>query len=179
MSLKILANLIGITAVVLCVLCFQSRTRRGILFLNASSRVFYVLQYILLGAFAGAVLDLTALLVTILARHKDNRWLKKHPGLMILGANGFVVAMGLLSYENGYSLLPIIGVLFETGAFWLNRERNIRLVSFASIPFWLAYNLICGAYGSVLGNVLTAGSIGLAIFRYDILKKKQKRNEKE
>lgn len=170
--MKILANGIGIIAVILCVLCFQCKTRRGILVLNATSRVFYVLQYILLGAFEGAVLDLTALLVTMLARHKNCRWLKKHPALTIAGANGFVVVMGLLFYKDIYSLLPIVGVLFETGAFWLNRERNIRLVSFASVPFWLAYNLICGAYGSVIGNVMTMGSIGLAIARYDLLKNK-------
>lgn len=168
--MKILANVIGITAVILCVLCYQCRTRRSILVLNAISRVFYVLQYILLGAFEGAVLDLTAFLVTLLARHKDSRWLKKYPALTIGGANVFILVMGLLFYKDIYSLLPIVGVLFETGAFWLNRERDIRLVSFASVPFWLVYNVLCGAYGSVLGNVLMMGSIGLAVFRYDIRK---------
>jgi len=153
------------------VLSYQLKTRRGILFLNAGSRVFYVLQYLLLGAFEGAVLDIVALLVSVLAQRKDSGWLKKHPGLTVLGANLFVVAMGLLFYKDIFSLLPILGVLFETGALWLNRERQIRFVSFFGAPFWLAYNLIFAAYGSAVGNVLTMVSIGIAIVRYDILRR--------
>ena len=168
--MKILANIIGIAAVAMFVLSYQLKTRRGILLFNAGSRVFYVLQYILLGAFEGAVLDIVALLVSVLARHKDSGWLKKHPGLTIVGANVFVVAMGLLLYQNIFSLLPIFGVLFETGALWLNKERQIRCVSFFGAPFWLIYNLISGAYGSAVGNVMAMVSIGIAILRYDLLK---------
>jgi len=169
--MKIIANIIGIAAVAMFVLSYQLKTRRGILFLNAGSRVFYVLQYLLLGAFEGAVLDIVALLVSVLAQRKDSGWLKKHPGLTVLGANLFVVAMGLLFYKDIFSLLPILGVLFETGALWLNRERQIRFVSFFGAPFWLAYNLIFAAYGSAVGNVLTMVSIGIAIVRYDILRR--------
>lgn len=174
--MTILANIIGIAAVILCVLSYQFKTRRGIIFFNASSRIFYVLQYILLGAFEGAVLDVVALLVTLLAQRKDRGWLKRHPKGIIWAANVFVVAMGLLFYQNCYSLLPIIGVLFETGAFWLDREQQIRLVSFLSVPFWLAYNLLFAAYGSAVGNVMTLVSIGIAIIRYDILKQTNPRN---
>ena len=56
--MKIIANIIGIAAVAMFVLSYQLKTRRGIIFFNAGSRVFYVLQYILLGAFEGAVLDI-------------------------------------------------------------------------------------------------------------------------
>lgn len=170
--MKILANIIGIAAVAMFVLSYQLKTRRGILFLNAGSRVFYVLQYLLLGAFEGAVLDIVALLVSVLAQRKDSGWLKTHPRLTILGANAFVVTMGLLFYKDVFSLLPILGVLFETGALWLNRERQIRFVSFFGAPFWLAYNLIFAAYGSAVGNVLTMASIGIAIVRYDVLRRK-------
>lgn len=169
--MKLIANIVGIAAVVLCVLCYQCKTRRRIIFFNATSRVLYVLQYILLGAFEGALLDIVALLVSLLAQRKDCGWMKAHPRLTVAGANIFVVAMGMTLYKNLFSLLPIIGVLLETGAFWLNKESQIRFVSFFSAPFWLAYNLVFAAYGSAIGNILMMVSIGLAIARYDILKK--------
>ena len=171
--MRILANVIGIAAVAMFVFSYQCKTRRGILLLSAGSRVFYVLQYILLGAFEGAVLDLAALFVTLLAQRKNRGWLKKHPRLLIAGANLFLVAMGLICYQNIFSLLPIAGVLFETGALWLNKERQIRFVSFFAAPFWLAYNLLAAAYGSSIGNVMTMASIGIAILRYDILKNRK------
>ena len=166
--MKSLAVIIGIAAAAMFVLSYQFKTRRWIILLNAGSRVLYVLQYILLGAYEGMALDLSALLVSMLAQRRDSGWLRKHPKLTISGANLFLVAVGLLFYQNIFSLLAIIGVLLETGALWLSRERRIRFVSFFAAPFWLAYNLACGAYGSAIGNVITMVSIILAIVRYDI-----------
>lgn len=166
--MKIIGNIIGFAAVAMFVLSYQRKTRQSIILFNAGSRVLYVLQYILLGALEGAALDMVALLVSVLAQHKDSGGLKKHPRLTILAANIFVVAIGLVFYQNIFSLLPIVGVLLETGALWLNRERQIRFVSFFAAPFWLAYNLIFAAYGSAIGNVMTMVSIGVAILRYDL-----------
>ena len=116
----------------------------------------------------GMALDLTAFLVSLLAQRKDRGWLRRHLKLTILISNLLLVAVGLLFYQNVFSLLAIIGVLLETGALWLSRERQIRFLSFFAAPFWLAYNLTCSAYGSVIGNIITMASISLAIFRYDI-----------
>lgn len=177
--MKIIANSIGAAAVAMFVASYQLKTRRGILICNAGSRILYVLQYILLGAFEGAVLDLAALFVSLLARHKNSGWLNRHPGPAIIGANVFVVAMGLLCYQDLTSLLAIFGVLFETGALWLTRERHIRFVSFFGAPFWLAYNLAAGAYGSAIGNVMTMVSIGLAIARYDVSQRRKQNPRKK
>lgn len=165
------ANIIGIAAVVMFVLSYQFKTRRSIIFFNAASRVFYVLQYILLGAFEGAIMDIAALLVSLFAQHRDKGWIKKHAAAAVVLSGVFVIVTGLLFYENIFSLLPIFGVLFETGALWLKKERSIRFVSFFGAPFWLAYNLVSAAYGSAAGNIITMVSIGIAIIRYDILRR--------
>lgn len=171
--MKLAANIVGLAAVAMFVLSYQLKTRRGIIFFNAGSRVLYVLQYLLLGAFEGAVLDVVALLVSVLAQKKEHGILSKHPKTTIIGANLFILIVGLMFYQNVFSLLPVAGVLFETGALWLNKEKEIRILSFFGAPFWLAYNLIYVAYGSAVGNVMTMVSIGIAILRYDLLKKKE------
>lgn len=173
--MKILGNIIGIVAAAMFVLSYQLKTRQNIIFFNAGSRVLYVLQYILLGAYEGIALDCVAFLVSLLAQRKDKSWLKEHPKLTIVGATVFIVAIGLICYQNLFSLLPIFGVLFETGALWCSKERQIRLASFFGAPFWLSYNLVYTAYGSAIGNIMTMVSIGIAIMRYDILTIKQSR----
>jgi hypothetical protein len=77
-----------------------------------------------------------------------------------------IITVGLLLYENPFSLLPILGVLLHTGAFWIENERIIRRVSLLGSPFWLIYNLYCHAYGSAIGDILTMVSILLAMYRY-------------
>lgn len=170
----LLANIIGIAAVAMFVLSYQLKSRNGILLFNAGSRVLYVLQYILLGAFEGAVLDITALLVSLLAQRRNTGWVKRHALAAFVGGNIFVVFMGMLCYQNIFSLLPIFGVLFETGSLWLTKESRIRFLSLFGAPFWLAYNLLFSAYGSAAGNILTLISIGIAIARYDLPERSRK-----
>ncbi len=171
--ISIIANVVGVLAVLLFVLSYQMKTRRGIILCNILSRGLYVVQYLLLGAFSGAVLDILGMGVSLVAQKKDVPFLKKHLPLVIVSTDIVVVAAGLLLYENIFSLFPILGVLLHTGAFWMTRERHIRRISFLGSPFWLVYNLVSRAYGSAVGDVITMASIAVAMVRYDILGKKQ------
>ncbi len=169
--MKYIANAVGICAVITFVLSYQQKKRRNIVLCNAISRTLYVLQYILLGAFEGAVLDVVGIGASIAAQNKDKSFIKKHLTPVIVAVNAVIIISGIVMYENVYSLLPMFGVLFHTGAFWFTKEKHIRLASFLGSPFWLAYNLLSGAYGSAMGDILTMCSIGLSIYRYDIKRK--------
>ncbi len=171
--MNILATVLGLLAVAMFVGSYQLRSRRAIIFFNAGSRVLYVAQYILLGAFEGALLDIVAFLVSLVCSKSDSNFVKKHFTLTVIAANVFIVSVGMLTYKNVFSLLPILGVIFETLALWLKKERNIRIVSLLGAPFWLVYNMLSAAYGSALGNVITLVSITVAIIRYDVLKKEK------
>ena len=157
----------GLCAVCLCLLCYQFRNRKAIIACNVLSRVLYVLQYVLLFAFEGAAMDLSAIPASMLAARKHTPFVAKHKVFLWLAGNIAVVVIGLIFWKNMISLLPIIGVLFEINALWMTKEKHIRLISLASVPFWMSYNMLCGAWGSVLGNVLMIVSIGTAMYRHD------------
>ncbi len=172
--LTYIANAIGVLAVAAFVLSYQQKTRRGIIICNIISRVLYVLQYILLFAFEGAILDILGMIASVLAQKRDTAFIKKHLKAVIITVDITIVAAGLLLYKNPYSLLPMLGVLLHTGAFWLTKEKSIRKMSIAGSPFWFVYNVYSKAYGSAFGDMLTMISIGVAILRYDIFKKDDK-----
>ena len=169
--MRIAANIVGVIAVIVFVLSYQQKTRRGIVVCNVISRGLYVLQYLLLFAFEGAVLDILGMIASILAQQKDSPFIKKHLKAVMISVNFVIVAAGILLYKNPFSLLPMFGVLLHTGAFWLTKERNIRIVSFLGSPFWLVYNLYSYAYGSAVGDVMTMVSIVTAMIRYKDFKK--------
>ena len=169
--MKIIANIIGIAAVILFVLSYQQKTRRGIVICNSVSRGLYVLQYLLVFAFEGAVLDIVGIIASVLAQNKDKPIIKKNLKLIIIGVNLVIILTGILLYKNIFSLLPMFGVLLHIGAFWLTNEKHIRRISFLGSPFWFIYNLISGAYGSAIGDMMTMVSIVLAMIRYKDFKK--------
>lgn len=166
-----IAQAVGLVAVALFLLSYQQKKRKNIIIMNALSRILYILQYILLGAFSGAVLDVLGTVSSVAAEKKDTPFIKKHLKLVLVLVNLLIIGVGLLIYENIFSLLPIFGVLFHTGAFWLDDEKTVRRLSLLGSPFWLAYNLVSAAYGSAVGDILSMVSIIIAMFRYDAKKK--------
>ncbi len=163
--MKLIAQITGFFAVATFLLSYQIKKKNNMIFCNALSRGLYILQYILLGAFEGAVLDVLGLFCSIVAAKKDK--FKKHWLIVALIFEGAILASGIVFYKNIFSLFAIAGVMLHTGAFWLEKESTIRKVSFLGSPFWFVYNLSASAWGSALGDVLTMVSISLAIFRYD------------
>ncbi len=165
--MKQMAFVVGVVAVCFYLLGYLQKRRSNIILFNVTSRILYIVQYVLLGAFEGAVLDVAGTVSSLLAQKKNVPVIKKHIRIFILLVNAFIVLAGLMVYENIYSLLPIAGVLLHTGAFWLTDEKKIRIVSFLGSPFWLAYNFLSGAYPSCVGDVLSMVSIGISMYRYD------------
>ena len=163
-----IAQVVGIVAVVIFLLSYQQKKRKNIILWNATSRILYIVQYILLGAFEGAALDVLGTVSSVAAQNKDKKIIKKHLAIWVTAMNLFIIAIGLTLYENVFSLFPIAGVVLHTSAFWISNERTIRIVSFLGSPFWLVYNLVSRAYGSVIGDVLSMVSIATAMYRYDI-----------
>ena len=175
--MKWIPQIIGLLAVATFLLSYQQKKRKNIILLNVTSRALYILQYLLLGAFEGAVLDVVGILASLLAQNKDRPIIKKHIRLYFVLANVIIILPGLLIYEDVFSLFPIAGALLHTGAFWLTNEKHIRRVSFIGSPFWMVYNLSQMAYSSSLGDFLSMVSIGTAMWRYD-RKRKPKKEEK-
>lgn len=167
----ILAQLVGLLAVAVFLLSYQQRKRKNIILCNSVSRVLYVVQYVMLGAFEGAVLDVLGTLSSVMAGYKDKGFIKRHLKLIIVFINILIFVCGMFMYKNIFSLCPIIGVILHTSAFWITNEKIIRRVSLIGSPFWLIYNISSMAYGSAIGDALTIISILTAIYRYDVRRK--------
>ena len=170
--MKLAAQIVGVLAVISFLLSYQQKKRSNIIALNAASRILYIIQYLMLGAFEGAALDVLGTVSSIAAQNKDKGFIKRHTKLVLIAVNLVIFASGMLVYENVFSLFPIVGVILHTSAFWINDEKIIRRVSFLGSPFWLVYNLSSLAFGSAFGDVLSMVSIGIAILRYDVKRKK-------
>ncbi|MBQ9984705.1 MAG: YgjV family protein [Oscillospiraceae bacterium] len=169
-----IAHILGVLAVVTFLLSFQLKTRRNILIVNLTSRLLYILQYIFLGAFEGAVLDFMGFLLSFVAQYKEKEFISKNLKVIMIAVNALLIVAGLALYENVFSIFAIFGIVFEVSALWLTKEKNIRILSLIAAPFWLVYNLTNAAYGSVVGNVLVMFSIGIAMLRLDFRKENGK-----
>ena len=164
--MQIASLIAGLSAVALYLLCFQLKSAKQIIACKLVSSILYVVQYLLLFAFVGAAMDAAAFITSYLAYKKDTPIVKKFKIPIIVISNILILIVGLSLYVNIFSLLPIAGVMFESAASWMKREKMIRIVSIFAVPCWFVYNLISGAYGSAIGSILAFSSIIISLMRY-------------
>ena len=174
--MNIASLIVGILGVAFYLLCFQLKSAKKILACRLISSVLYVTQYLLLFAFVGAAMDAAACVTNAFAYKKDSELVKKYKIPIILITNIGIVTIGILLYDNIFSLLAVAGVLCESISGWMKNEKLIRIVSLFGVPCWLVYNVVAGAYGSAVGSVLALASIISALIRYS---RKSGENNKE
>ena len=85
--MKLVAQIIGIFAVASYLLSYQLKRRKQIIAVNAASSLLYVLQYILLGAFEGAAIDVLSAVSTVVAHNSDKKFVKKYLKYIFLAIN--------------------------------------------------------------------------------------------
>ncbi len=167
--LLIVSQIIGFGAVGLYLLSYQLKKRSHIVWATCISNALYVLQYILLGAFSGAVMDFMSTVSSFLAAKKNEPIFRKHARWLAWSNMTVITVVGLISAfakREWIELLPIAGALLQTGGLWCDDEQTIRKFGLCSAPFWLVYNFISQAYGAALGSVIAIISISIAMIRY-------------
>ena len=171
----IIPQIVGICAVAAYMLSYIQKKRITIIIVNATASALYVLQYILLGAFAGAVHDVFSGIIAVVAGKKNTGFIKKHLLLIFILLNAVVISVGVtiaVINRSLLDLLPLFGVLFQNDAFFLTRENHIRIVSLIGGPFWLIYNFASHAYGATVGSILSMCFIIAGLIKYREKKEK-------
>lgn len=167
--IRFFAQIIGFLAVVLYLLSYQLKKRKHIVCVTCVSNALYVSQYILLGAFSGAVMDFISTISSFFAVKKNNDILKKNIKLISVLNMIIIVIAGLIITilrDDLLELLPIVGTLFTTIGLWCDNEQNIRKFGLIGTPFWFIYNIASTAYGAAFGSALVIISLIIALLRY-------------
>ncbi len=167
----IIAQIIGIIALVLAVISFQQKTHKYILAFQLAANFAFVLHFGLLGAYTGAILNAVALARSVVFVNKGKAWADNRLWLWLFCV--LSVAAGVVTWQNTLSVLPILGMVCTTAAFWIKTPKYVRLCALPSSPLWLVYNFVSSAWGGVLTEVINMASIVIAIIRLDILVEKK------
>lgn len=158
--MNIAAQTIGFIALAVAILVFQNNDRRKMLYLQLLAALLFAIHFGLLGAWTGVAMNLIGgLRSAVFMRTQRRVWLY---GFMII----FIVAGGV-TWQSVYSILPIIGMLTGTIAFWMQSASWIRYHALISPPAWFVYNAIVGSYPGMIAEVLIFTSIIIGIERFD------------
>lgn len=173
--MNIAAQIVGIFGIAFSLLSFQLKKRRYIMLFQMTASLMFSAQLFMVGAITGGCLDMISFVRTLIFANNSKKWASSP--LWLVGFIAVMIATGIMTWENIWSILPIMGSVLSTVALWMKRERNIRLVSLLVGPCWMIYNVITGAYTGALSEVIAMTSIVIGLLRHD-RKKKENTTEK-
>ena len=164
--MKLAAQLIGIVASAVAILSFQNKTQKKIVLFQLASTTLFCIHFTMLGAYSGAILNAVAAVRSLVFSQKEKKWAQSRVWLVVFAAAS--VAVGVLTGggEGWLCVLPVVGMLFTTAAFWIEDAEKVRWVALPSSPCWLIYNVIHGSIAGVITESFAMGSILVAQLRY-------------
>ncbi len=165
--MNILAQVFGFFALIFLVISYQQKNRIKFLDLQLLANIFYCLQYLVLHAYSGVASFLIST-IKMFIFHMDEKKNKSTSVFILIFLELSFIVLGIFTYENLYSLIPILGACLFTYGAW---QRNLKVTYFIGILVAVisnVYDIIVGAYVSVISNLFEflASLIGfIRIFR--------------
>lgn len=173
--IEMLAQGIGIVAMAMNCLSFQQKNRRTVLLFQLVGASLFAINFFLLGALSGALLNalgVTRVLVFINKEKLNARhpaWLIGYSALYILS---YVLVFTVFGKEPTAAnfiveALPVIAMVATTISHRYDDARAIRRFGLVSSPLWLTYNIVCFSVGAIICETISILSIIIGILRFD------------
>lgn len=176
--MNITAQVLGLLAIIGILSSYQQVKKEKYLFVQGVANIFFAVQYLLLNAYSAVGSNLIAILrsFAVYGYEKKN---KKAPIWLMLIIELFIITIGVFTYKDIYSLIPIlIASLYTIGVTQKKLEVTYFIGLVAAI-LWIFYNYMVGAYVASLGSIFEFLSALIGIIKVIKYGNKKRRNTKK
>ena len=158
------SQIIEIIALFFALISYHFNTKKKIFISNNISCILNIIHYALLGAYSGMITKVIAVFRNnfIIGKEKN----KKLDNIIFLIIFIIIyVIVGIFTYKNIYSLLPITAALIYLIFTWYGNELQVKRVAFYCYFLWILYNVCILSYAGIGANVILLISSGIAYFK--------------
>lgn len=166
-----IAQICGLVILICNIISVQFKTKDKVLICFVLANLFGIAQYFLLGAITAAIVYITSTIRCVVFYFYDKRKLK--PSLLILLLfEVLAIISGILSWQDVWSIIPIIVTVIFTYGLWQENVKITRMTSAVTGFGWVFYNFLVRAYvGALLDGALGISSIVALIRNRDSIDK--------
>lgn len=162
--LFILAQICGIIALILTVIAVQFKTKEKIVMCSVFANIVVAIQYFLLNAITGAVVSIINTIRCIIFYYYKKKDMK--PSIIILLIFEIIaVISGIMSWQNIWSIIPIIVTIIYTYGLWQDNVKVIRITTGIAGFGWAIYDIIVMAYVGAVQETSQLISAIISLFR--------------
>ncbi len=157
----IIIQAIGAVGYSLLALSYFKKVKKQILLMQIFAYIFFVIHYYLLNGITGAVCNSIGLFALISIYLFDKYNLKNKTitvGLFII----LLLIANITTFQNIYSIFPLVASTIVLISFIDNNENNIRIVGIIAAICWLIYAIVYKSYVAIAFEAVTLIDICVA-----------------
>ena len=159
----IISQILGAIGYSLLAYSFFKKEKKQILYIQILAYIGFTTHYVLLDALTGTLCNIIGFIALILIYFFSNDEKKKK--ILVLILIPLLIIMSVLSYENIYSLFPIIACLITFNSFLSKDENKIRFIGIISASLWLIYAIVYVSYSAIVFEAITVISTIIAYIK--------------
>lgn len=162
--LFILAQICGVIVLILTVISVQFKTKEKIVMCMVFANIVVTIQYFLLNAITGAVVSIINVIRCIIFYYYKKK--DKKPSLIVLLIFEIVaIVSGIMSWQNMWSVIPIVVTLIYTYGLWQDNVKVIRITTAIAGLGWAIYNIVVMAFVGAIQSVSQLISAMIALIK--------------
>lgn len=176
---EIIGQIFGIFGLLMFVLSFQCKNSKKLVLVQGIGGMLFFINFMLIGAYGGALFNLTLLVRGLLYMRKDKKLWK--PVLVeVMLTVAYIYSLTLVKgdiLQIVLTTLPYVSLLVMSVLMWKENGKLIRYFQVAMLsPSWLIHNIFNFTLGGILAEVFNILSAIISLIRF---KNNNKNEEKE
>lgn len=158
-----LAQLFGVIALCFLIISFQKNDKDELLKYQIFSSISFAIQYLLLNAITGVLMNLMSLIRNIIYKK-----FKEIPFKYIVLIIIVMIILSIFSYNGVISLLPTLAVILYIIALWQKNLKITRITEVISCCLFIIYNISVLAIVGFISAIIELCFALVAVYRSDI-----------
>lgn len=137
------------------------KNRKKIIIFQMISSMFLSVHYFLLNAITASILNLIGITRGFVFYNKNNT--KKYYVYLFMYILLYVV-IGIITYDNIFSLLPVLAYILFTISIFNEKEKNIKIINIFVSSTWIIYDLIYKSYAGFISDIVMIITTVIGLF---------------
>lgn len=172
----IILNAFGVVAMIFKVIEYQQKSRKIILTIATICVICWLFYFFLQGDFVSAIVSFVAVIqFFVFMQMGKKKWASSVWWLVIFLT--FQLVFGILTFKVWKDIFALLAGLLGTIAYFVMDKKKYRFLSFLCMSCWVVNSILKLYLIALLNDAFATISVAVAIVRFDILNKREQKEE--
>ncbi len=159
----IISQTFGFSAFIISLMAYHKKDKEKIFKTMLIANILDIIHYFFLHAYSGCFTKIIALIRNEIIILKEKKQKLNSKLVLFLIFTVYIIS-GIISYQNIFSILPILAATIYLFFIWNGNELQVKKVAFFCYFLWLIYNICVFSVAGIVSNCISIVSTSIAVY---------------